>query len=390
MTAIPKQRIASIDLLKGLVMVIMALDHVRDYFHYSAFMFEPSDPTQSTLPIFLTRFITNFCAPAFSFLAGLSAFMIGKRKSISGLSRFLIKRGLWLVFVEIILVSFGWKFDIYFGHIGLQTIWQLGISMIVLAALIHLPRKFILVFSCIMIFGHNLLDGIHFNGSYLWAILHERTVFEWMEGHYFRTAYPLIPWVAVMSLGYCFGPLYDASFDAAKRTKILNALGIAGLLLYAILIFINQYGDPLPWTNYGDFSKTLMSILNANKYPPSLLYLLITLSATFLFLANSEALKGRLVDFFCVFGRVPFFYYIIHIYLIHILAALAARYTGFGWQALVLPKFITGIASLKGYGFNLVMVYFYWIGIILLLYPLCKRFDRYKQHNKDKWWLSYL
>ena len=390
MTAITKTRIASIDLLKGVVMVVMALDHIRDYFHYSAFLFDPVDLSHTTLPIFFTRFITNFCAPAFSFLAGLSAFMIGKRKSPVELSVFLIKRGLWLVFVEIIIVSLGWKFDIQFRSIGLLTIWQLGISMIVLAGLILLPKKIILIFSCMIIFGHNLLDNIHFDGSYSWAILHEPRLFEWTKGHYIRTGYPLLPWIAVMSLGYCFGPLYNASFDPDKRKKILNGVACGSLALFFGLIAINKYGDPVPWTNYGDLTKTLMSMLNVNKYPPSLRYLLITLGATFLFLANSEKLKGKIVDFFCVFGRVPFFYYIIHIYLIHLMAALAAYYTGFGWQALVLPKFITGIASLKGYGFNLVTVYCIWIMVVLILYPVCRKFDRYKQSHKEKWWLSYL
>lgn len=193
-----------------------------------------------------------------------------------------------------------------------------------------------------------------------------------------------------MSLGYCFGSLYDASFDVAKRKKLLNGLGYGCVALFIILTVINKYGDPVPWTNYGDLSKTVMSILNSTKYPPSLLYLLITISATFFFLANTEKLKGNIVNFFCVFGRVPFFYYIIHIYLIHILAAFAAYFTGFGWQALVLPKFITGVASLKGYGFNLITVYFTWIIIVLSLYPLCKRFDAYKQSHKENWWLSYL
>lgn len=390
MTTAATPRIRSIDLLKGLVMVIMALDHVRDYFHYSAFMFDPGDIEKTTLPIFFTRFITNFCAPAFSFLAGLSAFMIGKRKPLPALSVFLLKRGLWLVFVEIIIISFGWKFDLQFRHIGLQTIWQLGVSMIILAGLIYLPRMAILAFSCIVIFGHNLLDTIHFDGSYTWAILHERKQFEWIDGHYFRTAYPLVPWIAVMSLGYCFGPLYDASFDATKRKRTLNGLGYGCLLLFAVLTVINKYGDPLPWTHYSSTVRTFMSILNSNKYPPSLLYLLVTLGAAFLFLANSEKLKGKVVDFFCVFGRVPFFYYILHIYLIHFLAAIAANYMGFGWQALVLPKFITGVQALKGFGFNLMTVYCIWIFIIFLLYPFCKKFDSYKLVHKEKWWLSYL
>ena len=246
MATIIKTRIESIDLLKGLVMVIMALDHVRDYFHYSAFFFDPSDPTKSTLPIFFTRWVTDFCAPSFSFLAGLSAFMVGKRKTLKELSGFLLKRGLWLVFIEIIIVGFGWHFDVHFSDTSLQTIWSLGISMIVLAALVHLPTPLILLFSCITIFGHNLLDTVHFKDNILWAILHERNRFEWAKGHYFIAAYSLIPWVAVMSLGYCFGSLYNSSFDAAKRRKILNTLGIGAVMLFFIIRGTNIYGDPVP------------------------------------------------------------------------------------------------------------------------------------------------
>lgn len=391
MTTLTKPRIQSIDLLKGLVMVIMALDHVRDYFHYSAFFFDATDPEQTTWPIFITRFITHFCAPAFSFLAGTSAFMIGKRKLPAELSSFLFKRGLWLVFVEIIIINFGWKFDINFTHIGLQTIWSLGISMIVLAGLIYLPKKIILALSLVIIFGHNLLDNIHFEGSYFWSILHEYKQFEFIEGHKVLFAYSLLPWIAVMSLGYCFGSLYDSSFEVKKRKRILNNLGIGSLVLFLILIAINKYGNPVQWTNYGITSKTLMSIFDINKYPPSLLYLLITLGGTFLFLANAEKLKGKVVDFFCVFGRVPFFYYILHIYLIHLIAVFAAEFTGFGWQVMVsMPTFATRVEALKGYGFNLITVYVVWIIVILLLYPLCKKFDNYKQSHKEKWWLSYL
>ncbi len=391
MKTITKPRIQSIDLLKGLVMVIMALDHCRDYFHYSAFMFDPTDPTQTTLPIFFTRFITHFCAPAFSFLAGLSAFMIGKRKPINELSIFLLKRGLWLVFVEIIIINFAWKFDLNFTHINLATIWQLGISMIVLAGLIHLPKKAILAFSLVIIFGHNLLDSIHFEGSYFWAMLHDPKKFEFTEGHFVVFGYSLLPWIAVMSLGYCFGSLYDSNFNVQKRKQLLNSLAVGSFIIFAILIAFNLYGNPVRWTNYGDTSKTLMSIFDVNKYPPSLLYLLITLGGTFLFLANAEKLKGKVVDFFCVFGRVPFFYYILHIYLIHFMAVFAAEFTGFGWEIMVsMPKFITRIEALKGYGFNLVTVYIIWIVVIVLLYPLCKKFDTYKQAHKEKWWLSYL
>ena len=194
-----------------------------------------------------------------------------------------------------------------------------------------------------------------------------------------------------MSLGYCFGSLYDSSFDAQKRKQLLNGLGLGSIVLFFILIAFNTYGDSVKWTNYGDTSKKLMSIFNISKYPPSLLYLLITLGGTFLFLASAEKLKGKVVDFFCVFGRVPFLFYILHIYLIHLIAVFAAEFTGFGWQVMVsMPKFVTRIESLKGYGFNLIRVYIIWIVVILLLYPLCKKFDTFKQAHKEKWWLSYL
>lgn len=390
MTSLTKPRIESIDLLKGLVMVIMALDHVRDYFHYSAFMFNPADLTQTTLPIFFTRFITHFCAPAFSFLAGLSAFMIGKRKSPSELSSFLLKRGLWLIFIELTIISFGWHFDPEFRRSPLQVIWVLGVSMIVLAGLIHLPKRIIFIFSITIIFGHNLLDGIDIKDNVFWSILHQVNRHFIDETHFISTVYALIPWIAVMSLGYCFGSLYDTTFDTQKRRRILNGLGLGSMLLFFILIVFNVYGDPVKWTNYGINLKTLMSIFNVTKYPASLLYLLITLGASILFLANSEKLKGKVVDFFCVFGRVPFFYYILHLYLIHFLALIAAELTGFGWQKMILPTFPTRVEALKGYGFNLVTVYLIWIFVIALLYPLCKKFDTYKQNNKDKWWLSYL
>ncbi|PZR08541.1 MAG: hypothetical protein DI539_22650 [Flavobacterium psychrophilum] len=390
MATITKPRIESIDLLKGLVMVIMALDHVRDYFHYSAFFFDPTDPTQTTLPIFFTRFITHFCAPAFSFLAGLSAYMIGKRKSPAELSVFLLKRGLWLIFIELTIVSFAWYFDPEFRRTGLAVIWVLGLSMIALAGLIHLPKKIILLFSLIIIFGHNLLDGIVIKDNIFWSLLHQRGLLFSDGTHSIGVGYPIIPWIAVMSLGYCFGPLYDGSFDAHKRKRILNALGIGCIVLFFILITINKYGDPVKWTNYGYTLKTAMSIFNVSKYPPSLLYLLVTLGGAFLFLANAEKLKGKIVDFFCVFGRVPFFYYIIHLYVIHLLAMLAAQLTGFGWQAMILPKFVIRVEALKGYGFNLIIVYLVWILVIALMYPLCKKFDAYKQAHKEKWWLSYL
>lgn len=390
MTTITKSRIESIDLLKGLVMVIMALDHVRDFFHYSAFIFDPSDPAQSTYPIFFTRFITHFCAPAFSFLAGTSAFMVGKRKTKTELSKFLLKRGLWLIFIEMTIVNFAWYFDIYFRSPEFLVIWCLGISMVVLAGLIRLTLKTILIFSCLLIFGHNLLDSIYFDGNFLWAILHEQSVFKISESYTFYLDYPILPWVGVMALGYYFGSFYNKSFDPAKRKKVFNIIGISAIVIFLVLRWSNIYGEPIPFKHFGTVQKDLMSFLQVSKYPPSLLFLLVTLGGTFLFLANAEKLKGRIVDFFCVFGRVPFFYYILHLYLIHFVALLLAQMTGFGWEAMILRDWMTEVSALKGFGFNLFIVYLIWIGVVLLLYPLCKIFDTYKQAHKEKWWLSYL
>ncbi|WP_394993934.1 DUF1624 domain-containing protein [Emticicia sp.] len=390
MTTITNPRIETLDLLKGLVIVIMAIDHVRDYFHNSSYLFDPTDPTLTTIPLFLTRFITNFCAPAFSFLAGLSAFIVGRRKIPAELSSFLLKRGLWLVFVELVIMSFGWCFDITFKSVHFSVVWSLGISMIFLAGLIHLPKKVILIFSCTLIFGHNLLDNIHFDNSILWAFLHERKPFLTTPDHIFRVGYSIIPWVAVMSLGYYFGSFYNKTYDPLKRKKLFNIIGIAAIVFFVVLRSINVYGNKLPWEDYGNLKQSLFSFLNLSKYPPSLSFLLVTLGGALLFLANSEKLKGKVVNFFCVFGRVPFFFYIIHIYLIHLLALITAEFTGFGWQKMILPALPFRVEALKGFGFNLFIVYLIWILVIAVLYPLCKKFDSYKQAHKEKWWLSYL
>ena len=385
-----KTRIDSIDLLKGLVMVIMALDHTRDYFHWAAYMYSPTDPEHTTWAIYLTRWITHYCAPTFSFLAGVSAFMVGRRKSTAELSSFLLKRGIWLAFIELTVVNFSWFFDIHFSTPALIVIWSLGISMVVLAGLVWLPRMAVLIFSLVIICGHNLLDGVHFPGSILWSVLHEFGAFPLGHDRVLMVGYPLIPWVAVMSLGYCFGTFYDSSYDSAKRKNMLNIIGLSAIVLFVVIRYINIYGDPMPWKHFETHLQSLMSFMNPNKYPPSLSYLLMTLGPALIFLANSEKLKGAVVDFFCTFGRVPFFYYIIHIYLIHFLALIAAQLSGFGWHVMILHRWVSVVPELKGYGFPLWVVYAVWAGVIISLYPLCKRFADYKMAHKEKWWLSYL
>jgi uncharacterized membrane protein len=390
MTLPSKNRIESIDLLRGLVMVIMALDHTRDFFHAYSHIYNPMDPNHSSLAIAFTRWITHFCAPIFCLLAGLSAFLYGKNKTKGELSAFLLKRGIWLVLIELSLVNFAWSFSVQFGAIILQVIWALGISMMVLAALIHLPKTLIFIFSCIVIFGHNLLDNLHFDGNVFWAIIHDGGKFDLSKDHFLIIAYPVVPWIAVMSLGYRMGSLYDLSFDSIKRKKILNIAGFSAIALFIVLHWTNLYGNTWPWKHYDTISKTLMSFSNLRKYPPSLLFLLMTLGPAMIFLANAENFKGRMVEFFSTFGRVPFFFYVLHIYVIHFIALIFAQLSGFGWQIMILPSSIFHAPELKSFGFPLWVVYVVWLGAIALTYPLCKKFDKYKMNHKEKWWLSYL
>jgi uncharacterized membrane protein len=313
--------------------------------------------------------------------------MVGRRKSKNELSLFLIKRGLWLVFMELTIISFAWYFDTQFRNFDLAVIWCLGISMIFLAAIIHLPRNLILFFSCVLIVGHNAFDSVHFKDNLLWSILHEFDSFQISETRHLNIFYPIIPWIGVMALGYYFGSFYSQSFDARKRRKLFNTIGIGAILLFVIIRWTNIYGDPSAWQKYDTTAQTIMSFLNVTKYPPSLLYLLLTLGVAFVFLANTENVAGKVVSFFTIFGRVPFFYYILHLYLIRIIGIILAELSGYDWKILIQTSFEI---DLKGFGYSLRIVYLIWAGIILLLYPLCKKFDTYKQSHKEHWWLSYL
>ncbi|MEY4927431.1 MAG: hypothetical protein RI894_1867 [Bacteroidota bacterium] len=397
----PSPRIATIDLLKGLAMIIMALDHVRDFFHADSFLFDPNDIEKTNLPLFLTRLITNICAPAFCLLAGTSAFFVGKRKTKAELSQFLATRGLWLLFVEFTVVTFGWYFNPHFSVLSFGVIGSLGCSMLCLSVLVQLPLPFILAIGASLIFGHNLLDSIHFKNNIPWDLLHDVETVP-LGSVKLEIYYPIIPWIGTMATGYCLGALYSTEVEAALRKKILHILGISCLMLFFVLRATNFYGDPIPWQHYDVVNeafistKTLMSFFNMQKYPPSLLFLLSALGFVFIFLANTETwqakdtYRSKIAAFCCTFGRVPFFYYIVHLYLIHLSAVIVAGLSGAGWSIFILSAWITEVPALKHFGFSLFAVYSLWLSLIILMYPLCKRFDAYKSSHKEKWYLSYL
>jgi len=389
-----KSRIESIDFLRGTVMIFMALDHVRDYFHADAFLYDPTDLTKTSVILFFTRWITHYCAPVFVFLAGTSAFIIGIRKGKKELSVFLLKRGLWLIFLELIVVNFGWFFNFHFPLVTLLVIWVIGFGMIVLAAVSYLPWKIILVLGVLLVAGHNAFDSFHIPGgdtdAVAWSVLHEFGRFSLPGGRILFVGYPVIPWTGVMLLGYCFGNFYQPSFDAARRKKILTYIGFSAIFLFVILRFFNGYGDSSHWSTQSTPVFTVLSFLKVSKYPPSLLYVLMTLGPAILFLAFSENRIGTVARKVTVLGRVPMFYYLIHIYFIHIFALIAAVMTGYSTSTMILNVWVDNSPGLSGYGFSLGVTYLVWIGLLVIIYPLCVWYDKYKISHRDQWWLSYI
>jgi uncharacterized membrane protein len=394
MTTITKSKIEFIDILRGVVMVIMALDHVRDYFHYGSFFNDPTNLETTTPILFFTRFITNFCAPVFVFLSGTSAFLYGTNKSKPQLFKFLFTRGIWLIFLEIVVNTFIWTFDVTYSIQLFQVIFAIGCSMICLSLLIYLPKKLILVIGILLVAGHNALDGIVMQGqgvsSIIWYFLHQDNALVYGSDYIVLLRYPLIPWIGLMALGYLFGAFYQKDFDAIVRKKWLLKLGVGCIVLFFILRGLNVYGDLVPWSVQDTATKTILSFFKLTKYPPSLLFLCITLGPALLFLYAYENTKNRITNFFLVYGRVPLFYYFLHILVIHILAIVGILIFGGNWQDMIVTGKGLMSETLKTYGYSLFVVYLVWIGVVLLLYPFCKKYMLYKANNKEKWWLSYL
>ncbi len=384
----PKPRLDSVDFLRGAVMIVMALDHTRDFFSY--YRFDPLDLTRTTAALFFTRWITHYCAPVFVFLAGAGAFLSTSRgKTKPELAKFLLTRGLWLIFLEFTVIRFGWLFNVDYSLSFGQVIWAIGISMIALAGLIFLSLRVIAVFGIAMIALHNLLDGITplqmgiF--GWPWQIIHSGGIIIFAPHSFYVALYPLIPWIGVMAAGYAFGSLLLK--DEPVRRRILLRLGIGMILGFILLRASNIYGDPIQWSSQKNSLFTVLSFIKCEKYPPSLLYLLMTLGPAITFLPLLEKMKGKFSSIVITYGRVPLFYYIIHIFLIHALA-IAAAYFSVHEVRFLFSNNPPGSWGIQ-YGFGLAVVYLVWGCVVACLYFPCRWFADLKRRNKSVW-LSYL
>ena len=388
-----KNRIESIDFLRGLVMIIMALDHVRDYFFFGSFTSNPSNLATTTPLLFYTRIITHYCAPVFILLTGTSAYLYGAKKNQRDLSKFLFTRGIWLIFLELVVNNFVWYFDPSYSLIVLQVIWAIGFGMLFLSGIIYLSNKIICMIGLAIIFFHNLFDVFVFEGqsldSIIWYFLHQQAIIEISDNTSLIFGYPIIPWIGLMAIGYILGSLFT-DYQAKERTALLMKYGLYAIGAFLILRLTNFYGEPNPFIIQDSITYSIMSFFNTTKYPPSLLYILMTIGPSLLLLSVIEKYKNKVTDFFVVFGRVPLFYYFIHILIIHMLAIILLVLTNKDYSIMFnMTPYLPGQNQLIEYGHPLWVVYVVWFIVILILYPLCYKYMKYKSNSK-KWWLSYL
>ncbi|HYE54444.1 MAG TPA: heparan-alpha-glucosaminide N-acetyltransferase domain-containing protein [Chitinophagaceae bacterium] len=389
-----KPRFESIDIVRGAVMLIMALDHVRHFIHLPSMTDEPTNLATTTPVLFFTRWITHFCAPAFLFLSGISAFISGQRKTKQELSIFLVKRGCWLVLVELIVISFSWSFDPFYNKFFLQVIWAIGWSMIILGLLVRTSLTVITTVGLVLFLGHNILDHVSLPqegaAAIIWKLLltSRGDLVPLGTGRSVLLIYSILPWTAVMLLGYVAGHVFKSDVSDARRRKLLLASGAGMILLFIVLRLFNQYGDPSPWSQQKDAVYTFLSFLNVTKYPVSLMYTCMTIGPVLVLLALLKNAQGRPVRFLTIFGRVPFFYYILHFFLIHVICAALFFGTGHTWnQTNDAASFVFFRPS--WFGFGLPVVFVVWLLVIGILYYPCRWFAAYKQRN-SQWWLSYV
>lgn len=373
----------AIDWLRGLVMVLMVLDHARDF--WFGLRQKPLDLATTTVPLFSTRWVTHLCAPTFVLLAGVAAYLYGKKHGTRARTRFLLTRGLFLVVLELTVVRILWIPDPFYHFTLLQVIWVLGWSMVVLAGLSRAPRAAIFLFGAVLVVGHNAVDGVKAEsfGAWapLWNLLHERGVLTLAPGRQVAVSYPLVPWVGVMALGYALGPVFG--LKPRERRAWLVRLGVGAVTAFVLLRALNLYGDPTPWSAQGSPLFTVLSFVNCEKYPPSLAFLLMTLGPALLLLAHVPQ-RLRASRFLLVFGQVPLLFYVLHLLLLRY-GAIPFAWLRHGANAFRPPPHGTaGSPELP-----LVFTFVVWLAALLLLYPLCRRYARLKARKASPW-LSYL
>src|SRR5689334_710402 len=373
-----RARISSVDVIRGAVMVLMALDHVRDYVTNQRF--RPEDLSRASVALFATRWVTHFCAPAFSLLAGVGiGLWMSRGHDKAEASRFLVTRGVWLVFLDLTVSAIGWQFGFQLIPAYALVIWALGWSMVVMAVLIHLPRSAIAVVAIATIVGHNLLDGVA--PSPLWSVLHVSGFV--IPGKLF-IGYPLIPWFAVMALGFVLADVY--SWEADRRRRFLIRTGLLMTAGFVVVRYANGYGNPFPWSPQRTPSLTVASFLNVLKYPPSLDFLLMTLGPILVALALVEGKRGRVLDWLSVYGRVPLFYYVVHIYVAHAVAMTLALIQGGELRRILV---VTDPGSIPAwYGVSLGGVYVAWAIVVAIMYFPCRWYAGLKARRTD-WWVRY-
>jgi uncharacterized membrane protein len=380
-------RLTSIDTLRGIVMILMALDHVRDFFGPPGI--SPTNLAQTTVPLFLTRWITHLCAPTFFLLTGTGAFLALRSKTVAVLSWFLLTRGIWLIVLELTVIRcFGYQFNVDYQVTLLVVIWALGWAMVALAALVWLPVPAVLAIGLAMIAGHNLLDGVR-SANPLWVILHAQGFVVNRPGFVVFVAYPLIPWIGVTAVGYALGQVYR--WEAERRRVFLLRCGLAMTAAFVVLRVINQYGDPVPWTSQASGALILVSFFNLTKYPPSLLFLLMTLGPALLILRALDQGTPPLLRPALVFGRVPLFYFVLHLTFIHMLAAVLCylQNGGVHWMFESPNLGAYPFTPPPGWGVSLPVTYLIWVLVVVMLYPICVWFARVRERG-TAWWLSYL
>jgi uncharacterized membrane protein len=389
-------RLTSIDVLRGLVVIVMALDHVRDHFHYGSVQDPMNDPNIS-VALYLTRWVTHFCAPVFVCLAGVSAGLMTGRRNPASLGGFLLRRGLWIIVVELVVISLATTFKLSgmpetggLILIPLQTLWAIGGSMLVLAGAQFLGRAACLALGVAIVAGHNLLDpvwpmtvNLFTPGPPLWVSLHAQMA--WVaRPFYVAIVYPLLPWVGVMLLGFGLSGVFQ--LEPGERNQRLTLGGLAAVAVFVALRASHVYGDPNPWmVQSAGVVPTILDFMNVSKYPPSLLFVLATLGPAAVFCARADRLPRGVRDVMVAYGRAPFAFYMVHFYVIHALAVMLGVLQGFkASQMMTLLIFFP-----KGYGVPLPAVYLVWLAVVASLYPLCRWVSAVKARRTD-WWLSYL